>query len=200
MKNDGAKRPHWFRAIWLNTAVLLLSIIVSLGIAEFLARQFFDISASPPFYVGEFENRASENFVVDEHTGWRMRSSHTFMWRIGEDGEEHTYKSNVDGFRSNQEFSQQGPVVLLGDSFTFGTGVTYENTFGALLENHLGTAPVYNFAMPGFGIDQMWMALQYQASRFAPKLVVVAFVDASVVAFVDVGGGDGGGVSSGASC
>jgi len=26
-------------------------------------------------------------------------------------------------------------------------------------------------------IDQMWMALQYQAFRFAPKLVVVAFVD-----------------------
>lgn len=178
MKNSGAERPRRCRAIWTNTAVLLFSIIIAFGIAELLARQFFDISALPPFYVGEFENRESENFVVDEHTGWRMRSSHTFMWRIGEGGEDHTYKANADGFRSSKEFSQQGPVVLLGDSFTFGTGVAYEHTFGALLENRLGsTAPVYNFAMPGFGIDQMWMALQHQASRFEPKLVVVAFVD-----------------------
>ena len=177
MKNDGAKRPHRFRAIWLNTAVLLVSIIVALGIAEFLARQFFDISASPPFYDGEFENRASENFVVDEHTGWRMRSAHAIFWRIGEEGEDHIYKANADGFRADKEFVQQGPVVLVGDSFTFGTGVAYEHTFGALLENRLGTAPVYNFAMPGFGIDQMWMALKYQAFRFKPKLVVVAFVD-----------------------
>ena len=177
MNNDGAKRSHKFRTICLNAALLLLSVIASLGIAEFLARQFFDISALPPFYVGEFENRESENFVVDEHTGWRMRSSHTFMWQIGEEAKEYNYRANADGFRSNKEFSQQGGVVLVGDSFTFGTGVAYENTFGALLENHLGSAPVYNFAMPGFGIDQMSMALQYQAFRFAPKLAVVAFVD-----------------------
>jgi len=177
MKNYGAKSPNRLRTTWTNAAVLLLAIIVSLGIAEFLARQFFDVSASPPFYVGEFENRRSENFVVDEHTGWRMRSAHTFMWRIGEGGADHTYKANADGFRSNKEFSQQGPVVLVGDSFTFGTGVAYEDTFGALLENRLGSAPVYNFAMPGFGIDQMWMALKHQASQFNPKLVVVAFID-----------------------
>ena len=177
MKNDGAKRPRRFRAIWINTALLLLSLFVALGIAEFLARQFFDISASPPLYVGEFENKESENFVVDEYTGWRMRSAHTFIWRIGEAGEDHAYTSNADGFRSDKEFSEQGPVVLVGDSFTFGTGLAYEDTFGALLENGLGNQPVYNFSMPGFGIDQMWMALKHQASRFEPKLVVVAFVD-----------------------
>jgi hypothetical protein len=67
--------------------------------------------------------------------------------------------------------------VLVGDSFTFGTGVAYETTFGALLENSLRKSPVYNLAMPGFGIDQMWMALKHQAFKFEPKLMVVAFVD-----------------------
>jgi len=178
IKNDGANRSHTFRTICLNTTLLLLSVIASLGIAELLARQFFDISALPPFYVGEFENKESENFVVDEHTGWRMRSAHTFTWRIGDEAQDHTYKSNADGFRSMMEFSEQGSIALVGDSFTFGTGIAYEQTFGAVLESRLGNSPVYNFAMPGFGIDQMWMALKHQASRIAPKLVVVAFVDA----------------------
>jgi hypothetical protein len=89
-KNDGAKRPLRFRTIWINTAVLLLSIVLALGIAELLARQFFDIASSPPLYVGEFENEESENFVVDEHTGWRMRSAHSFAWRIGDGAQAHT--------------------------------------------------------------------------------------------------------------
>jgi hypothetical protein len=177
-KNDGAKRPLRFRTIWINTAVLLLSIVLALGIAELLARQFFDIASSPPLYVGEFENEESENFVVDEHTGWRMRSAHSFAWRIGDGAQAHTYKSNADGFRSMKEFSEQGSIALVGDSFTFGTGIAYEQSFGAVLESRLGSSPVYNFAMPGFGIDQMWMALKHQASRIEPQLVVVAFVDA----------------------
>ncbi len=177
IKNDGAKRRPRYRAIWINTALLLLSIVVALGIAEFLARQFFDIAASPPLYVGEFENKESANFVVDEYTGWRMRSGHSFVWQIGKEAKEYSYTANADGFRSDKEFSEQGPVVLVGDSFTFGTGVGYENTFGALVENGLTTSPVYNFAMPGFGIDQMWMGLQHQSLKFEPKLVVVAFID-----------------------
>jgi hypothetical protein len=177
MKTDDTRPPNTFRAIWINTALLLLSICVALGMAEFLARKYVDISGWPPFYVGEYDNRESENFVVDPYTGWRMRSGHSFTWQIGDKGEENIYTANADGFRSDKEFSQQGPIVLVGDSFTFGTGVAYEHTFGALLEHSLGTAPVYNFAMPGFGLDQMWMALRHQASRFGPKLVVVAFID-----------------------
>jgi hypothetical protein len=156
---------------------LSCSVLLAVVIAELLARRFIDAAGWPPYYVGEFENKASENFVVDEFTGWRMRPQHAFTWTIGDARQANEYAANSRGFRSDKEFSEQGPVVLVGDSFTFGTGVAFENTFGAVLEKRLGDRPVYNFAMPGFGIDQMWQAVRHQVAEFHPTLIVVAFID-----------------------
>lgn len=177
MNTAGTPSPRRFRAWCLNAAVLVISTVIAVGIAEFLARKFVDVSGWPPFYVGEFDNRPSHNFVDDPHTGWRMRGGHTFAWQIGAAQEENAYISNAAGFRSNHEFSRQGAIALVGDSFTFGTGVAYEQTFGALLEARLGEVPVYNFAMPGFGLDQMLLAIQHQILPLHPRLIVVAFID-----------------------
>jgi hypothetical protein len=36
---------------------------------------------------------------------------------------------------------------------------------------------VRNLAMPGFGVDQMWMSVRHQALPLDPDLVIVAFID-----------------------
>jgi hypothetical protein len=165
------------KVVFLNLGILFVSCLLAVVLAEFIARRVVGLAESPPYYVGEFQNRPSRNFVIDRHTGWRMAKDRTFRWKIGLDEKLNTYTSNLDGFRSDKEFNGDGSIVLIGDSFTFGTGVSYANTFGALLENDLGNLPVYNLAMPGFGIDQMWMALKHQAANYDPKLLIVAFVD-----------------------
>jgi hypothetical protein len=121
-----------------------------------------------------------------------MRRSHVFESRI--DDHRNTYRSNRQGFRSERDFDDPPNVLIaaVGDSFTWGTGVEYGETFGNLIERNLGGATVYNFAMPGFGLDQMWMSVRHQILPLRPSLVVVAFIDAdfgrSLMAYREVEG------------
>ena len=107
-----------------------------------------------------------------------MTPQHQFSWTI--DGVRSTYRSNIQGFRSNSDFDQWDPrtkIVLVGDSFTWRTGVEYEDTFGALIKSELHGCFVYNLAMPGFGIDQMWMSVRHQALPMKPNLIVIGLIN-----------------------
>lgn len=161
-----------------NLALLGISGLLGLLLCEPAFRLLDpDYAPAQRAYVGERENRVSPNFEPDPHTGWRMRPSRAFEWT--HDGRATSYRSNARGFRAQREFVPGGvPVVgLAGDSFTWGTGVAYPETFGARLEQRLAGVEVRNYAMPGFGVDQMWMSVRHQALPDRPALVVVAFID-----------------------
>lgn len=161
-----------------NWLILAVSAIASIGLAESTLRFLPGFEPSPRTYVGEHANRPSRNFVADEKTGWRMHPHNSFSWSIGET--RNHYRSNAAGFRSDREFDvdeTRSKILLVGDSFTFGTGVDYDETYGALIEADRPGSVVYNLAMPGFGVDQMWMALRHQALPLDPRLVIVAFID-----------------------
>jgi len=158
--------------------LLLVSTIFALGISELaLHLTKREDTTSKPAYVGQYENRRSGNFEVDNQTGWRMQRNHEFQWTI--DHHVNTYRSNAQGFRSDRDFetSPKRLIALAGDSLTWGTGIDYHESFGALLEKQLPGSSIYNFAMPGFGIDQMWMSIRHQALPLRPALVVLAFID-----------------------
>lgn len=162
---------------WFGLTLLLTSITFSIAATELTLSRFYKLR--PRAFVGEFENRTSKNFVADPLTGWRMRPTTEFRWRI--DGHWNHYRSNQQGFRSELDFSRAASpnrIILVGDSFTFGTGVEIEETFGALLNIALGDGvTVYNLAMPGFGLDQMWMSVRHQALPMKPTLIIMAFID-----------------------
>lgn len=136
--------------------------------------------APMPTYVGEHVSRPSPNFVPDAEIGWTMRPDHEFRWVI--DGEVDDYRSSSEGFRSpygpSDLLDAEPLIAVVGDSFAWGTGVSYEETFVALLEDRLGApARVYNLAQPGFGLDQMWLTARHRALPLSPDLLVVAFID-----------------------
>jgi hypothetical protein len=161
-----------------NWFLLVISVTFALGLAEIALRILRrGDPIHPPAYVGQYVNRPSKNFDSDLDTGWRMRPNHEFNWSI--DGHMNTYRSNRQGFRSERNFldSPGMLIAVTGDSFTWGTGVDYGETFGALIEKNLDRVVVDNFAMPGFGVDQMWMSVRHQILPLHPSLVVVAFID-----------------------
>jgi len=87
----------------------------------------------------------------------------------------------VQGFRADSDFSPSDPrrrIVLVGDSYTFGAGVDFQDTFGAILQRKTPDQVVYNLGMPGFGIDQVWMSVRHQAIDLRPDLIVAGIVDA----------------------
>jgi hypothetical protein len=158
--------------------VFIVSTLFSLGIAEIALRILqFDKVTNELAYVGQFENRPSNNFEVDTNTGWRMRKNHEVQWTIGDNLD--TYKANALGFRSHRDFDHSPKVLIAitGDSFAWGAGVDYDETFGHLLESHDAGSEVFNFAMPGFGLDQMWMSVRHQILPLKPSVIIVAFID-----------------------
>lgn len=167
---------------WLGGALLFVSVSVPLAVAELALVGFAPwpgLHPAPRAFVGEHENRPSRHFVVDDDTGWRMRANTAFRWQI--DGQWSHYRANAQGFRSDVDFVADEPaarIAIVGDSFAFGTGVELEETFASLLDARLGEGIVVrNLAMPGFGLDQMWMSVRHQALAMEPLLVIVAFID-----------------------
>lgn len=155
------------------------AVVVELLLLEVALRVAGLFPPQPRAQVGEFADRERKNFVRDEALGWRMRPGAEFRWKT--EGHDFPFRAGADGFRVDERDDSPPPpgaprIALLGDSFTFGTGVAWAETFGARLAASLGAA-AENRAQPGYGVDQMWRAAEEIV--FAgppPQLLVVALI------------------------
>lgn len=93
-------------------------------------------------------------------------------------------ETNSLGFRE-KEYSVQKPagvqrIVVLGDSYTFGVGVEFPETFSKRLETQLnGTGETYdviNFGVSGYNTVLELATFREVAAAFQPDLVIVAYV------------------------
>lgn len=153
------------------------SIASALVLAELILRLVPGFSPRPWTYVGEFENRPSKNFTADPATGWKMPPHHGFRYETSEFRT--IYRSNLQGFRGNSDFEpadKRPTIIVAGDSFAFGVGVEYEQTYGAIIESRLPGTVVYNLAMPGFGLDQIWLSVKHYALPLKPDLVTIGLI------------------------
>jgi lysophospholipase L1-like esterase len=66
-------------------------------------------------------------------------------------------------------------ILLLGDSRTFGNGVSADETYGRVLERRVPGVVVINRAFPGYSSLQGVIALKADAPRFRPDIAVFAF-------------------------
>ena len=76
-----------------------------------------------------------------------LAHKNTTVKSFGYDSETETeYCFNSLGYRADFEFElNKKPIYILGNSMSFGLGVDFENTYGALVSKTLGI-PVYNFS------------------------------------------------------
>lgn len=163
MRTRDLTRPRW-RA---RAALIAGGIVLGALLGEILARA-----------VG-FEFRPHMRNRVyfaepDPLLGWRNRAG--FAGPYG--GDEFLTWVTIN------EHGQRGPshptarvagkrrIAVLGDSQTWGDGVADDETFVSLLDG--GDTEVLSFATPGWGTDQQLLALDNQAARFVPDVVVLA--------------------------
>ncbi len=170
--------PSGTRAGRVQTKHLLVlagALAAACVTAEIALRFLGRFPPEPVWYVGEFENRDSENFAVDDATGWRMRPDQRFTRPAL--GREIVYQSDAEGFRCDPDArvpDRELLIAIVGDSQAWGFGVPYAGTFGARLGAALGGARVLNLAQPGYGVDQIGLALRHHGLPREPDLVVVA--------------------------
>jgi GDSL-like Lipase/Acylhydrolase len=175
--NEGMRlvRP---RDYFINAGILFSTVLICFVGAEVVLRANGKFSPVQMGWVGQFHTRPAQNFIVDPQTGWRMRPNHSFEWF---QGGVHTYTSNSQGFRTASNFDAHDSrlkIAFVGDSFVFGTGVSDDETFPALVERDAPNRVSWNFGMPGFGVDQVWLSTRYQALPLKPDLVVVGLINA----------------------
>jgi hypothetical protein len=92
------------------------------------------------------------------------------------------YSNNSLGWRGRREYREAKPtdyrVLLLGDSFTYGTGVNDDQTFAVQVEKDLRGAQlsveVLNAGCPGKGTDYELKCFQTVGRKFHPDLTVLA--------------------------
>jgi hypothetical protein len=89
-----------------------------------------------PHRMYQFKNQTLTKYADDTHTGT-------------------TYTFNSLGYRSNREFDTIGnPIVVLGNTLSFGLGLNIEQTFGGFIESKTMT-PVYNFSWGRYGHENI---------------------------------------------
>jgi hypothetical protein len=88
-------------------------------------------------------------------------------------------RANAQGFRADRDFviaKQPGVfrVLLFGDSFTAGDGVSNGKRYSDILEQTIPHLEVYNLALPGTGTDQQYLIFRDFGAALEHDLVVIA--------------------------
>lgn len=163
----------------LKKAFMILAVNFAAIVAFFFAGEVFLGTQALEAYVrthpGQHDNAAkiAEYAQVDSTLGWVSNANFPEM--------------NPQGFRDPKDFSKIGRpaekkrVMILGDSFMWGAGVKMEHVVATLLQKRMGEQyEFYNLSVPGWGIDQMYLAYQRYRESIAPDIVILTFIDDDV--------------------
>ena len=97
--------------------------------------------------------------------------------RIPHEGGGYLVKTNRDGFRCNNEVTREKStarrVLVFGDSYTAGDGVSNGKRYSDVLEQALGDTEVLNFGLSGSGTDQQYLIFDEYADKIEYDAVVI---------------------------
>jgi lysophospholipase L1-like esterase len=147
-----------------------LSTVLSVLVAEGVLRAFFP---QPPSWLAVYREHPRLPFVVqaDVHAPIDTGETH---WTLHTDGR--GYRIPAAG---PSGAAPEHTLLLLGDSFSFGHGVDYEQTFGARLALQLGPRwRLDNAAVPGYGPIEYRQRLEetLAAGEHPEQLLVVLYL------------------------
>lgn len=167
-----SKRPKRRNIIRRRIALVLVTVMLALGLAEAAIRIF---KLSPSINITYLRNyRFSDNPVI------------TYELRPGSpDGSQVISKAGL----RDREFSRNKPdnvfrIVVLGDSVTYGLFVPRDQTYAKRLESLLNRSAgdtaqryeVLNFGVPGYNTTRVAETLRARALAYLPDLIIYGYV------------------------
>ena len=116
--------------------------------------------------------------LLEYHPATAFRFIPGLRARVEHESGGYLVRVNAQGFRCNHNFlpekTTERRVLLFGDSFTAGDGVSNEKRYGDVLEGLLPGLQVYNFGLPGSGTDQQYLAYREFAQGIDHDVVIIA--------------------------
>jgi hypothetical protein len=114
--------------------------------------------------------------VADDTLGWTIGPSRESRNRL--------YSSSTEGIRAARQglsYAAENPVqriALVGDSFTFGLEVSFEDSWGYRLQQDLGgQVGVLNYGVDGYGVDQSYLRYVRDVRQWHPDLVIFGLIN-----------------------
>ncbi|MCX7591368.1 MAG: SGNH/GDSL hydrolase family protein [Kiritimatiellae bacterium] len=151
--------------VWLKRcAIGLGGLLAALIISEFAVRFFAPHNIIPCPY------------DIDPRIGPRFRPNTQWM-QLGATGEVRAVvKLNSRGLRC-PEFDGRPRIMLIGDSFTWGAGVTQEKIFSSRLQSRLPKYQFVNYAMWAHAPAEYWAIYHFFKHEAKPVRVIVGFFE-----------------------
>lgn len=164
----------------------LIPKLVFVGSSVVLTLFFIDIilrKLNYPYLGCESKGQVLETYFgsFDPQLGWSYNPSTSYYGVYN--GIEHHFDDNGNRVRSaNWKQSLDLPkIVFIGDSVTFGTGLSFEDSFVGQFEaifnqKYKTNVQVINLGVQGYGTDQSLIKLQQQIEDIKPLAVVYTFI------------------------
>ena len=122
------------------------------------------------FIAGEYFTGHQRMYMFDSLLGWRV------LPNLNAARTPYITYTDVHGFRilpGEPRDTNAFDVMLVGDSFCFGSWYSAEQTFAGLLKLHHPALRIANTSVPGYGTDQEFLALQRYAPMLKPGGIVI---------------------------
>lgn len=189
----GEAARHSHRRLFVGIAAAIPVVFV-LAVGELACRLFLGLSGVLPTesdlwwelrwraqHVSPADGLAASNALAAHGSldgGSLLDEYHpTLGWSPRPNAKTEGVSINAAGFRALREYSLDRPpgvtrIVVIGDSFAFGEGVSDDDTLCGHLRRLLPDAEVLNFGVHGYGVDQQYLRLKLVAARFHPNVVL----------------------------
>ncbi len=116
-----------------------------------------------------------QRFEYDAYTGWRNAANiNTVVEHQG------SIRTNGQGMRNDGDFPVESEnhkprLMIVGDSYSFGYGVSNEETYAYQLAGMIPGWEVMNMAVSATGTDQNYLTYEHHGARFKPDIVILGF-------------------------
>lgn len=151
---------------------LSFSFFIALVLLEIILRFFYQLPLTSGYYDNKNDGRAFG--LIPNYTGWQVTRQSSIK-----------IKTNDFGIRDDRNIynivnSKDKKILCMGDSFTFGLGVEYEEMYSAQLEKALKNNG-FDYMVLSSGYDNGWGPVQYEYylkkyyDLFKPDIVIIGF-------------------------
>lgn len=114
-------------------------------------------------------------FVYDANMGWKNAPNlHVVPENHG------SVRTNAAGMRNDEDFSLtptpgKPRLMIVGDSYSFGFGVSNEESYAYHLANAMPNWEVLNLAVSATGTDQHYLMYERVGEQYKPNIVLLGF-------------------------
>ncbi len=154
--------------IYLNKkkiTLLIATIILFFLFMEFTLRALYPISP-------QIDRDYIPRFFFEKHDILGYKMSDNFEGYMKADEYNSYIKINSEGLRDREISGEKNKILVLGDSFAFGWGVSNGETFSDFIENK-ENMEVINAGVGGYGTDQELLYLKNYGVKYKPKAVIL---------------------------